>query len=56
MTSFLFKVGLSVASYVGYCYMLISGKILNKFWHEQFLHKMENLCMERVMPGCFIDT
>jgi len=34
---------------------LISEKILKKFWHVQFSHKMENLCMERVKPGCFID-
>jgi len=34
---------------------VISGKILKKFWHVQFLHKMENLCMGRVKPGRFVD-
>src|SRR6218665_2093479 len=29
---------------------LISGKIL-----RMFLHKMENLCMDRVKPGCYIE-
>jgi len=36
-----------------YFYTLILGKILQKFWHVQCLHKMENLCMERVKPGRF---
>src|SRR6218665_3838786 len=52
MKSFFFKVGF--VSYV-FLYTLISGKILKQFWHVQFLHKMENLCLERVNPGCFID-
>jgi len=38
-----------------YFYTLISGKILKKFWHVQFLHKIKNLYMERVKPGRFID-
>jgi len=39
--------------FLKYFYTLISGKILQKIWNVQFLHKMENLCMERVKPGRF---
>ena len=31
-----------------YFYTLISGKIIKTFWQAQFLHTMENLCLERL--------
>jgi len=51
MKSFFFKV--SFISYVLFCADF--GKNTQKIWHVQFLHKMENLCMERVKPGRFND-
>jgi len=52
MKSFFFKV--SVLSYVILYadFEKNTQKILARR-DLQFLHKMENLCMERVKPGCF---
>jgi len=51
MKSFFFKV-----SFVSYVFLYTDfGENTQKCWDVQFLHKMENLCMERVTPGCFID-
>jgi len=52
MKSFFFKV-----SFVSYVFLNTDfGENIQKFWHIQILHKMKNLCMERVKPGRFIDN
>jgi len=49
--SFFFKV-----SFVSYVFLYTDfWKNIQKFWHLQFVHKMENLCMKRVKPGRCID-
>jgi len=35
---------------------LISGKILTKILEHAVFRQIKNFCMERVKPGCFIDT